>query len=156
MPSGTHCPALALFRHRLAPVPPHLLWELGRGARRAGRRVRLQEHFLLAGVAPHAERGQVHRQVVLSRLEGRMRRKEDTGLKGAAGKPQIFRNLRFCSPHLSQACQGRCFQLPWIGMESLKGRPGGEAGAYLAFPSPGDLPDPLDPDQTWTGNSFLI
>ena len=25
----------------------------------------------------------------------------------------------------------RCFQLPWIGMESLKGRPGGEAGAYL-------------------------
>ena len=106
MPSGTHCPALALFRHRLAPAPPHLLWELGRGARRAGRRVRLQEHFLLAGVAPHAERGQVHRQVVLSRLEGRMRRKEDTGLKGAAGKPQIFRNLRFCSPHLSQACQG--------------------------------------------------
>ena len=23
-----------------------------------------------------------------------------------SGKYQIFRNLRFCSPHLSQACQG--------------------------------------------------
>ena len=23
-------------------------------------------------------------------------------------------------------CTARCFQLPWIGMESLKGRPGGE------------------------------
>ena len=25
----------------------------------------------------------------------------------------------------------RCFQLPWIGMEGLKGRTGGETGAYL-------------------------
>lgn len=53
----------------------------------------LQEHLLLAGVAPHPERVQVHRQVMLFCLEGKIQNEAVNTLAqqvpaAAHGRPQ--------------------------------------------------------------------
>lgn len=60
-------------------APLYLLRELGQVACRGRCQPLLQEHLLLTGVTPHPERGQVHRQVVLFHLDGKIQREvEDT------------------------------------------------------------------------------
>lgn len=73
------CPQHVTTDRADAPAPPYLLREFGRGARQGCCQPLLQEHFLLTGVTPHPERGQVHCQVVLFCLEGKIQSEaEDT------------------------------------------------------------------------------